>query len=250
MRCGERKHRGWQDSNGEAETEERESKSEGEGWNMGCCQPAESERVLGWRGLRAGKGDTARIRWVPGRWQCREKKTQWMEGDGTGRGDADGLRRAESKGVPLVGLPRPGSATLPGAGAHLTSRSSGSSPGRSPRCPLPAQPLPSRPLQHLSLPATALGQRLARARPRAASASPAVCVRAPELLPAYEELGPGPRSTKGCSGAQSAQRAKDQVAEPEAGNPFFPLDLGCSFRRVALSIVGPGARTVAGLSCK
>lgn len=125
------------------------------------------------------------------------KRHRDVDGGGWDRSrDADGLRRAESKGVPLVGLPRPGSAR-----AHLTSRSSGSSPGRSPRCPLPAPPLPSRPLQHLSLPAAALGQRLARARPRAASASPAACVRAPEPLPAYEELGPGPSSTDGCSGA-------------------------------------------------
>jgi hypothetical protein len=131
-----------------------------------------------------------------------KKKHRDVDGGGWDRsGDADGLRRAESKGVPLVGLPRPGSVTLPGTRAHLTSRSSGSSPGRSPRCPLPAPPLPSRPLQHLSLPAAALGQRLARARPRAASASPAACVRAPEPLPAYEKLGPGPSSSDGCSGA-------------------------------------------------
>lgn len=203
VRCAERKHRGWQDSNGEAETErkEREIESEGERWNMGCCQPSlkgywdgedwelEKETPPETGGFQAG-GSVER------------KRHRDVDGGGWDRsGDADGLRRAESKGVPLVGLPRPGSATLPGARARLTSRSSGSSPGRSPRCPLPALPLPSRPLQHLSLPATALGQRLARARPRAASASPAVCVRVPEPLPAYEELGPGPRSLEGCSGA-------------------------------------------------
>lgn len=96
VRCGKRKHRGWQDSNGEAETGERESESEEEGWNMVCCQPAGSERVLGWRGLRAG-GDTARILWVPGRWQCREKKTQgcgWR-----GMGQVGGCRWTEEGGI-------------------------------------------------------------------------------------------------------------------------------------------------------
>lgn len=150
--------------------------------------------------MRAGVGDIARIRWIPGRCLCRGKKgCRWR-----GMGQVGGCRCTEEggiKGVPLHGLPRPCSATLPGARAHLTSRSSDSSPGRSPRCPLPSPPLPPRPLQRLSLPAAALGQRLVRARPRAAGASPTACVRAPEPLPAREDLGQGPSSTERCSGA-------------------------------------------------
>lgn len=135
---------------------------------------------------------------------CAEgKRHRDVDRGGWGRsGDADAERRAGSRGCRSMGFHDPVLLpTLPGARAHLTSRSSGSSPGRSPRCPLPSPPLPPRPLQRLSLPAAALGQRLVRARPRAAGASPTVCVRAPEPLPAREDLGLGPSSPERCSGA-------------------------------------------------
>lgn len=158
------------------------------------------------------------------------KRHRDVDGGGWDRsGGADGLNRAESKGVPLVGPPRPGSATLPGARAHLTSRSSSSSPGRSPRCLLPAPPLRPRPLQQLSPPAAALGQRLARARPRAASASPTACVLAPEPLPAYELPGPGPRSTEGCSGATvRPTRLRIKLQSQRLGTLFSSLILDAS----------------------
>lgn len=72
-----------------------------------------------------------------------------------------------------------------------TCKGSGSGPGCSRCCPLPAPPLPQSPLQRLSPPAAALGQRPAHARPRAASAPPTPCVRAPAPLPSRAERGPG-----------------------------------------------------------
>lgn len=59
--------------------------------------PAESKRVLGWRGLRAGERDAAWIRRVPGRWQYREKKAQgcgWR-----GMGQVGGCRWTEERGI-------------------------------------------------------------------------------------------------------------------------------------------------------
>lgn len=54
MKCAERKHRGWPVSDGEVETERKERESEGEGWNMGCCQRClkgyGAKRVESWRG--------------------------------------------------------------------------------------------------------------------------------------------------------------------------------------------------------
>lgn len=47
--------------------------------------------------MRAGEGDTARIRWVPGRWQCREKKAQgcgWR-----GMGQVGGCRWTGESGI-------------------------------------------------------------------------------------------------------------------------------------------------------
>lgn len=47
--------------------------------------PAVSERVLGWRRLRSGEGDAARIRRVLGRWQYREKRAQGCGWRGMGQ---------------------------------------------------------------------------------------------------------------------------------------------------------------------
>lgn len=100
-----------------------------------------------------------------------------------------------------------------------TCKGSGSGPGCSRCCPLPAPPLPQSPLQRLPPPAAALGQRPARARPRAASAPPTPCVRAPAPLPSRAERGPGRwRSRAGCSRASPPRQARwGAIAGPGPG---------------------------------
>lgn len=93
VRCGGKKHGGWQDSKDEAETE-RKGGERGRGVGCGML-PTESERVLGWRGMRAGE--------IPPEFRaggCTEGKGyRDVNGGGWGRSeDADGQRRAESRG--------------------------------------------------------------------------------------------------------------------------------------------------------